>query len=84
MPGSPFPRVPEIIAEGPLRKSKFYEFAAEHPGLIKKIDGVSVVDRAKYYKILARAPAATLGGPSNSAPAPRKHRVLAAREAIKK
>jgi hypothetical protein len=62
---SPFPRVNEILAEGPLRKNKFYEVAAANPGLVKKVDGVSIVDRAKYYEILSAAPAATLPDPNN-------------------
>jgi hypothetical protein len=68
---SPYPRVSEIIAEGPLKKSKLYQLALANPGLIKKIGKTSVIDREKYYEILAAAPAATFRNPERVTAAPK-------------
>jgi len=74
MTASPFPKVSVMAIEGPLSKSSLYEMAQEHPGLIKKVGGVAVVDRDLYYKILAGSPPAKLGYPRPGHPRSEKSR----------
>jgi hypothetical protein len=55
-----FCRVNDPAATNIVSRSKLYEMAAEHHGLLLKLDAITVVDLAKLDEILASLPAAEL------------------------
>jgi hypothetical protein len=55
-----FGRIPGAVQRSGLSRSKLYEMAAEHPGLFRKADSVTLVDFRRLDKILAGLPAADI------------------------
>jgi hypothetical protein len=56
-------KVSAAVKRGPAGRSKLYDLARKHPGLFRKLDGMTVVDLVRYDEILSAAPPADLKEP---------------------
>jgi hypothetical protein len=55
-----FKRPNKVAEDGPFSRSKLYELGAQHPGLFRKLDGITVIDTVMLEKILEASPPLTL------------------------
>jgi hypothetical protein len=62
VPGQRFGSILQACNYGGVGRSKLYELGGRHKGLIKKIDGKSVVDFPMFDAILDALPNAEIGG----------------------
>jgi hypothetical protein len=56
-------RITDPEATSIFSRSKYYELAPLHPGLLLKLDGITIVDLDKRDEILASLPPAQIAPP---------------------
>jgi hypothetical protein len=53
-------RIPQAVARNGIKRSRLYEMATYHPGLFRKLGGLTLVDLEKLDAILSAMPAANI------------------------
>jgi hypothetical protein len=57
-------KVRDAVRRGPLGKTKLYQLAQKHHGLMRDLDGMTIVDMDLYDEILAELPPTELKEPN--------------------